>query len=172
MRLVLLFGCLSLVSAIEWKQGDRAIWAENCDFGESGNMGREQSSGELCGAKCRASSPCTHFTYLDGWCYKKSGSVSKNDAFPKNRVMCGILDNKPSGIIQKKIKLYLQNLNIYFFIEKKQVEATRHGANEIGSCELPSGSYVTSYAVALGNLFLSKFNIIIVTNLTNFGIKR
>ena len=42
MRLVLLFGCLSLVSAIEWKQGDRAIWAENCDFGESGNSALTQ----------------------------------------------------------------------------------------------------------------------------------
>ena len=55
-------------------------------------MGREQSKVEECGGKCRATSGCTHFTFLDGWCYKKSGSVSKSDAFAKKGVLCGILD--------------------------------------------------------------------------------
>ena len=71
----------------------------DCDF-NGGDMGREQSKGEECGGKCSATPGCTHFSYQDGWCYKKSGTITQNNAFVKKGVMCGIIDGSspsPSG---------------------------------------------------------------------------
>ena len=80
------------LKSIEWNKGNGAIWSLNCDF-NGGDMGREQSTGEQCGGKCSATNGCTHFSHKDGWCYKKSGPVTQNDAVTKNGVMCGILNS-------------------------------------------------------------------------------
>ena len=83
--------CLVIAgNAIDWQKGDGTLWAMDCDFND-GDMGREWSTGPECGGKCRATSGCTHFAFLNGWCYKKWGSVSLNDAFWKSGVVCGIL---------------------------------------------------------------------------------
>lgn len=89
-----------LANAFEWKRGVKAIWAWDCDFSDKGNIGRESSKGEECEGKCRASPGCTHFTWASNWCFKKSGTVSKSDAFWKKDAVCGILDYIPPAPTQ------------------------------------------------------------------------
>lgn len=64
-------------------------------------MGEDKARFEECGVRCRETAGCSHFAWRDGWCYKKSGIVRKQDAFQMNGVNCGIL---PAKVFIARIK--------------------------------------------------------------------
>lgn len=84
------------LGGIDWQLGD---WAFGCDF-HGNDMSNVQTSGELCGGNCASSPGCTHFTWTTlngGTCWKKSGKVSKNDAYETGdkSMVCGIVGGSP-----------------------------------------------------------------------------
>lgn len=72
-------------------------WAFSCDF-QDRDLSNARVPGEHCSTKCTQTPGCTHFTwttYNGGTCWMKTGSVSKNDAFPTSdrSAVCGLLQD-------------------------------------------------------------------------------
>ena len=130
--------------AVSWNYDspNKLSWALNCDF-TNNDFANAKTNGETCGPRCAQTSGCTHFTwtnYEGGTCWLKKGSVSKSNAFDKysDNAVCGILDQSTNDGTSGA------TLN--------NVLATRHGAYEVGACELPDGNYAVNLPVALGNV--------------------
>jgi hypothetical protein len=128
-------------AAISWSYGADGPWAMNCDF-LNNDLSNVRSSGEECSTKCRTTSGCTHYTWTNwngGTCWMKKGQVSQSNAFYSTLgFVCGVLN---TGSFGSGVG------NTYW-----GVLATRHGANEIGACELPDGNYAVYYPFALGDI--------------------
>ncbi|CAF0889506.1 unnamed protein product [Brachionus calyciflorus] len=129
------------VRLLEWNYDstNQLYWSLDCDF-ESNDLTNSKMSAELCGPTCSRTNGCTHFTWSDyqgGTCWMKKGSISKNNAKINKGLVCGIVDNNdPDNGGQTQ----------------NNVLATRHGATEMGACELPQGDYAVNLPVALGNI--------------------
>lgn len=127
------------VFCINWNydKANRLNWAFDCDF-FGNDLENVPSSGEECGPRCRQKSGCTHFTwtnYKGGICWLKKGQIQNQNAVSllNSNAVCGILDfsSDPS---------------------QRNVLTTRHGAYEVGACELPKADYAVNLPVALGNI--------------------
>lgn len=74
--------------------GINITWAPGCDF--PGNDLKYELTkipvNNQCEYKCGKTSGCTHYTWNDGVCYMKKGSVTKSDAVLSHpNMVCGIL---------------------------------------------------------------------------------
>jgi hypothetical protein len=106
----------------------------NCDF-KGGDIRNQRSKGEDCGGICESRSDCTHFVwtnYQDGTCWLKGGQASESSAQDKNvgNAVCGLVKNKGGGVTVKGT----------YWAQK----------SESGGCQMPSGDYLVTDAIALG----------------------
>lgn len=69
----------------------------SCDF-EGNDIGNETTSGEECKDLCIASLGCTHFSWSNHICYKKSGPVTKLNAKIQEDYICSIVDKKSNHL--------------------------------------------------------------------------
>lgn len=133
-------------AAIDW-QGD---WAQNCDFPQGNDIKGVATSGDKCSGVCESTSGCTHFVFINGMCYLKSGDIGKKNAFYKAGAVCGVVNgnsgNHGQGNLLRKIsdfeKIYfLINSNKFkveslkvkakFYGKMSSTEVVLHGANGI-----------------------------------------
>ncbi|KAK4015956.1 hypothetical protein OUZ56_030921 [Daphnia magna] len=74
----------------DWRIGGSDVkWQINCDF-YGNDIDKIASSGEDCGNICIAMRPCTHFRYLDGFCYMKAAPITTVRT-PTNGGVCGYI---------------------------------------------------------------------------------
>lgn len=81
--------------------------SEKCFFFGYTDIGYEEIEKENCAKACQTTEGCTHFDWNNGYCVKKSGFVTKNEAIWASwnqNTICGIIEkqNRPGKI--SKIK--------------------------------------------------------------------
>ena len=64
----------------------------SCDF-KGNDMGKVRTNRENCKIRCLSTPKCTHFTWSKGYCYKKSGLVTRRNAYNRLNYVCGIIDD-------------------------------------------------------------------------------
>ena len=89
-----LFHC---AKCFDWEtDADGIEWARGCDFVDN-DISYVSVPSEQCGPTCKSTPECTHFAWnnLDGdACWMKKNPAKKEDAFPADGAVCGIVPNK------------------------------------------------------------------------------
>lgn len=78
---------------IKWHDDD---WSYHCTF-SGRNIFHQSSTSQNCIKRCLSLRKCTHYTWSDGICDLKYGSVNKSNAVRKKdkTAICGIVDRGP-----------------------------------------------------------------------------
>ena len=72
-----------------------------CDF-DGNDIGNEKTiSKEDCESRCISTRRCTHFSWSQGICYKKSGLVSIGNAYIRAFYVCGVIDRSEWNYLVK-----------------------------------------------------------------------
>lgn len=69
------------------------MWMFGCDIRGGYNIGNEKTSRDECEEQCLTTLGCTHFSWSNGVCYKKSGLTNRNKAYVRAHFVCGIMDS-------------------------------------------------------------------------------
>ena len=80
------------IKSFKWRQSSDGVWSADCNFSDN-DMDAEKSKSDECEDKCKSKLGCTHYSWFNGWCNQKSGSISKNEAVKKSGAVCGILNS-------------------------------------------------------------------------------
>lgn len=89
-----------IIEGFKWTMDrpNNLIFAVACDF-YGNDLKRENSSPDQCGPKCKATSECTHFTWIGDFCYMKQGQASKQTLknIDGQFSLCGFMLDQSSG---------------------------------------------------------------------------
>ena len=66
------------------------LLAVNCDFKGNDYGKHKQTHNQKCLATCRTEDKCTHFSWSNSRCFKKTGPVNQTDAFYRSGYLCAI----------------------------------------------------------------------------------
>ena len=91
--LLIICVCFSACDAIVWMSGSNGgVWARNCNF-PGNDMWKTNIHESQCYSRCQQTMGCTHFSYKDGACWMKRGTVYRDNALdmPIWGSRCGIV---------------------------------------------------------------------------------
>lgn len=68
-------------------------YAVGCDF-NGNDIESENSTKDDCVELCKSTQGCTHYSWSNGICYKKSGFVFKPNAYIREDYVCGLKNSE------------------------------------------------------------------------------
>ena len=86
---------MNKIEDIVWKHGYKSVLGVGCDF-KGNDIKNVRSDENECKYKCLSTKNCTHFSWSNGVCYKKSGLISRQKASIRTNYVCGIIEKSKS----------------------------------------------------------------------------